>query len=672
MHPVIEYLTHVLPKRPGFQRNPVQIAYADALLNGLAEHGKLHLVEGDTGIGKSLAYQLVLADWVASGKQQGGKQAARRGVISTYSRALQRQLLAPANLAVVQSYLHHVGLPPVSFALRMGRENYLSPERLALVLGVQQLAEAAADNSRLPPAQRRLARWALDGAGCLLDLDPAWLPEGVQQADIALRPHDPQPEALDAQYENARQSDIVVINHALLALDLVTQGHITQAQSPYALLLDEAEHYPEMAEELLSNRISLQSAADVLKRLNQRSTAEQWQTLVDNMTHPDRAGSAGGVGESQREALQQAVEALLKRRPREGSHEAALWREWQHLRHSAEKIAARLRGDSRYLVLDYSPVRGLPGVVARTPGAAASLKAGAGDRVTFLTSATLSDLDHGPNETPSFRYMRSRLQLPTTHRRSGQQHSFQAHRFGNLRFRLPRGLAHPLSRQADGSYRLADGFCRQALVYLVDYPGRTLALCASYADVAMLQAAWPKEHAHRLVAHHPGTPLSELMAGLAEDAILLTPGGWEGLSPTREGGQAYWQHLVIVRNPRPLRSQVEQHLIEQLLHRRDVPAEDAARIASGMLQRQSTVCTLHKLRQGLGRAIRHPDDDVSVTVLEPRIPRPSGYSPAAGVYASRVLLGAIPARFLSAYHNAEEPGGSKDDAPPQQHLAALL
>lgn len=672
MHPVIHYLSEILPQRAGFQHNPVQIAYAEALVDGLTQQGKLHFVEGDTGIGKSLAYQLVLADWVANGKQQGGEQANRRALISTYSRALQRQLLQPDNLAIVRDYLAVAGLPALSFALRMGRENYLCPERLALNMGVTRLSDAA-DDHRLPAAYRQLARWALKSDGCLLDVDPAWLPEGWQLADIALRPNDPLPDALEAHQRAAQQSDILVINHALLAVDLVTQGLISQAQSPYVLFLDEAEHYPEIAEELLSNRISLQSAAALLARLKQHGTAKQWQTLVDNMTCREHAGSAHGITPYQRDGLQEAVETLLKRRPRESSHEPALWREWQHLRHSAEKIATRLREASRYLVLDYSPVRGLPGVVAHAPGAASSLKAGASERVTFLTSATLSDLDHAPGETPSFRYMRSRLQLPVTHKRSGLQCSFQAQRFGTLRFRLPRELPHPLARQADGGYGLAGDFCRQALPYLVDHPGRTLALCASYADVAALQAAWPAEHAHRLVAHNPGVALSELLVGLEKDAILLTPAGWEGLSPRREGNEAYWQHLVVVRNPRPVRSQVEQHLVEQLLMRRHVPEVDATRIALGMLQRKSTVRTLHKLRQGLGRAIRHPEDDVLITLLEPRIPRPSGYPPCAGVHTGRTLLGAIPARFISAYHNAEEPGGKPAPATTQaQRLAALL
>ncbi|WP_157826448.1 helicase C-terminal domain-containing protein [Halomonas sp. MES3-P3E] len=672
MHPVLHYLSDILPKRPGFQRNPVQIAYAEALLDGLAQKGKLHFVEGDTGIGKSLAYQLALADWVAKGKLMGGKQAARRALISTHSRALQRQLLQPDNLAIVRDYLTHAQLPQLSFALRMGRDNYLNPERLALLLGVPSL-DAAAESTRLPDTYRRLARWGLKSDGCLLDLDAALLPDGWQLADIALRPNDPLPETLETQQQAAQQSDVLIINHALLAVDLVTQGKITHAEAPYALLLDEAEHYPEIAEELLSNRVSLQSTTYLLNQLKQHRVAKQWQTLLDNMTDRERAGRAHSLTPYQGEALQSAVKALLKLRLREPSHTPALWQEWQHLRQGVESIALRLREASRYLVLDYSPVRGLPGVVAHAPSAASSLKAGAKKRVTLMTSATLSDLDHAPGETPHFRYMRSRLQLPVTHPRSGLQRSFQAQQFGTLRFRLPRGLPHPLLQQADGRYQLAPQYCQQVLPYITDQPGRTLVLCASYADVTALEAEWPAAHSHRLVAHYAGAGLNELVARLENDSILLTPAGWEGLSPNREGNQAYWQHVVVLRNPRPMVSQVEQHLVEQMLIHRDVSPSEAAHIAKGTLMRKSTVRTLHKLRQGLGRAIRHPDDDVLITLLEPRIPRPSGSPACHGVYTQQVLLGAIPARFYSDYQQAEEPGGEKDAAPSiAQDLAALL
>ncbi|NOG32807.1 hypothetical protein HLB35_15495 [Halomonas sp. TBZ9] len=579
-------MSEQLPTRQGFQRSPVQIAYAEALIEGISQTGKLHFVEGDTGIGKSLAYQLVLADWVAKGKLMGGQQAARRALISTHSRTLQRQLLQPGNLAIIQDYLAAARLPQVSFALRMGRENYLSPERLMLNLGVTQL-EDALDNRHLPSTHQRLAQWALENDGCLLDLDPAMLPDGWRLSDIALRHSDPMPESLEVLHEQAQQSDILVINHALLAVDLVTRGKITQAESPYALLLDEAEHYPEIAEELLSHRVSLKTATQLLEQLKQHRLAKQWRNLLENMTHREYAGSAHGLTPYQSEALQEAVTALLKLRLREHSHEAALWREWQHLCQGAEQIATRLRESSRYLVLDYSPVLGLPGVVAHAPSAASSLKSGASERVTMLTSATLSDLDHAPGETPNFRYMRSRLQLPVTHKRSGLQRSFQAQQFGSIRFRLPRELPHPLAQKESGEYGLSQPFARTVVPYLVDQPGRTLVLCASYTDVTVLAAHWPVEHSDRLMAHQPGMGLSEVMAKLDKDTILLTPAGWEGLSPDREDDQAYWQHLVVLRNPRPILSQVEQHLVEQLLRRRDVSEQDATRIAKGMLQRKT-------------------------------------------------------------------------------------
>lgn len=668
MHPVLAYLTHQLPQRRGFQHNPVQVAYAQALIDGVRAKGKMHFVEGDTGIGKTLAYQLVLADWVAKGKRK-----ERRAVISTHSRALQRQLLQPENIDIVRDYLESTGLPQLTFDLRMGRENYVSPERLALQLGVIRLEDAAKDQ-RLALEKRRLARWALESDGCLLDLDPASLPDGWQMSDIALRHHDPLPEALDAQLNAAQTSDIMVINHALLVVDLITKGSITQAQSPYVLLLDEAEHYPEIAEEMLSQRISLQSTSRLLHQLNQTALANQWEALQTQLTDSARAGTAHNVSPRESERLQEAISALLKKRLRETSHDAWLWKEWQHLRHSAEQVAVRLREASRYLILDYSPVRGLPGVVAHSPSAASSLRNGVGERSTLLTSATLSDLDHAPGEAPQFRYMRSRLQVPVTSKRSGIEASFQARQFGELRFRLPRGLPHPIKRLPEGGHCLSAAYAQQVLPFLRDQPGRTLVLCASYADVEVLASEWPPEAQHRLVAHRAGMGLGELVAQLEEDAILLTPAGWEGLSPNRQGDKAFWSHLVVLRNPRPARSAVEKRLVGQMLQRKGMSEEQASRIATGMLYRKSTVRTLHKLRQGLGRAIRHPDDSVLVTLLEPRIPRPSGAPSQPGVRQSAALLGAIPSRFRLAWQQAEEPLTDQPSEAPTLHavLTALL
>lgn len=668
MHPVLAYLTHTLPQRPGFQHNPVQVAYAQALIDGVRAQGKMHFVEGDTGIGKTLAYQLVLADWVAKGKKKD-----RRAIISTHSRALQRQLLQPENLAIVGDYLESVGLPLLTFDLRMGRENYVSPERLALQLGVIRLEEAVKDR-RLALEKRRLARWALESEGCLLDLDPASLPDGWQMSDIALRHHDPLPETLDAHLNAAQTSDIMVINHALLVVDLITKGRITQAESPYVLLLDEAEHYPELAEEMLSQRISLQSTSRLLHQLNQTALANQWEALQTQLTDSARAGTAHNVTARESEWLQEAISVLLKKRLREASHDAWLWREWQQLRHSAEQVAVRLREASRYLVLDYSPVRGLPGIVAHSPSAASSLRNGIGERSTLLTSATLSDLDHAPGEAPQFRYMRSRLQVPVTSKRSGIETSFQARHFGELRFRLPQGLPHPIKRLPEGGHSLSSAYAQQVLPFLLDQPGRTLVLCASYRDVEVLADEWPLEAQHRLVAHRAGMGLGELVARLEEDAILLTPAGWEGLSPNRQGDTAFWSHLVVLRNPRPARSAVEQRLVGQMLQRKGMSEEQASRIATGMLYRKSTVRTLHKLRQGLGRAIRHPDDNVLVTLLEPRIPRPSGAPSQPGVRQSTALLGAIPSRFRLAWQQAEEPLIEQNAEAPTQHaaLASLL
>lgn len=668
-NPIATYLAERLPQRAGFRQNSVQIAYAEAIGEALVDPAKVHFIEGDAGIGKSLAYQLALAEWVARGKGKG-----RRGIVSTYSRSLQRQLLQPANLDVIRDYLRWQGLPQLRVGLRMGKQNYVCPQRLALHLGAVSLRHAAGDTQR-PSQERQLAQWALESEGCLLDIDPTLLPDGLRLADIALTHDDPMPAALQTHIEATQSCDLLVINHALLVVDLITRGNITQAQAPHALLLDEAEHYPDVAEEILSNRISVQATGYLLRQMKIRSCWPVWEALLESLTAPGRAGSAHALSERESTLIGQGIQKLLRAKPRQANHDGDTWREWRRVRGAAEQIAARLREAHQHLALDYSPIKGLPGIVAHSSTAARSLKTGVADRVTLLTSATLSDMHHSPGTEPSFRYMHSRLQMPVGYKRCGLQQAFQATRFGRLRFRMPPGLPHPLRQCDDGAYMLSSRYAERAIPHITAVPGRTLVLCASYADVSVLSDAWPASSRNRLVTHSPGAHLNELANSLEQDAILLTPAGWEGLSPARQGDRTFWQHVVILRNPRPLRSQVERLLLEQRLCRSGMSQENAARTAAGLLNRKETVRTLHKLRQGLGRAIRHPDDTATLTLLDPRIPRPSGAPAEVGIRLMPKLLDAIPARFMAAYRQAD--GGStathgSDEAEPASRLKALL
>lgn len=648
-NPVAEYLRDHLPARKGFHANPVQIDYASAICKGLAHPGQFHFIEGDTGIGKTLGYLVALSDWIARGKQHG-----RRAIISTFSRSLQRQILSSENHEVMEDYLIQQGLPLLSMGVRMGRQNYVSHDRLAMSLGADSL-ERVLDEKKRPLQERDLARWALESEGCLLDLDPDLLPEGVLPREIGLSASEKLPESLSRHFDTMQGKDILVINHALLALDLVTSGIITNAEEPYALLLDEAEHYPDAAESILSSRVSFKMVVYLLRSMRMKSAMQQWQGLFDSLVSPRRAGTAETISEASREAVISALSAIMRARPREASHPSHIWDEWMHLRQNAEAISRRLRHGhpADYPIMTFSPVEGLPSIVIEAPSAGSSLKSGWQDRVTLLTSATLSDMNHGLGEAPSYQYVRGRLGLGASDTRLGLQQGFEPIHFGDLDFNLPQDMPNPLFQPAEGSYQLSPTFAKRAIREITALEGRILVLCVSYQDVTILKKLWEGESAERLVSHSPGAPLNKIANGLRDDSILLTPSGWEGLSPTRQD-TTFWDHIVILRNPNPAPSETLLHFSMQQLLKSGKSHSEATRIAANGLYRRANVQATHKIRQGIGRAIRHPDDHVMVTILDPRFPRPSMSSPGESMRLASHLLGAIPYRFRPAWRSAEQ------------------
>tara|TARA_R110002051_G_scaffold250392_5_gene309746 strand:- start:529 stop:2532 length:2004 start_codon:yes stop_codon:yes gene_type:complete len=644
-NPIQTYLRETLPAfNPRYQRNDVQCAYAGSVSTSLAQGpGSINFIEGDTGIGKTLAYMLTLADWVARGKALG-----RQAVLSTYSRALQRQLMEPQTLAVVEDYLSRQGLPSLSVGLRMGRSNYACPYRLATALGYPSLDAVLADH-RATDAHQSLAHWGMAG-GLLLDIDESLLPDDVTLGDIALQPSDPLPEGVKEQFEDTQRCDIQIINHALLALDVVRSNAITLADAPSVFLLDEAEHFPGVAESMLSERLSFRRTVSLLRQHKQVKAAEAWEVLFERWQNRDKGGQATPLPRQDRPNILQALDKLSRARPGKNASVEAK-HELEEAKGIARRIVKQIQGQGEGLVISYSPQYGYPSLVLLDSTAGGLLQAGAKARITILTSATLSDCDQAsPSEAPRFDYLRRLLLLPAHSDMLGVMTAHQAHTFGHLDFRLPGIDIPPMLAQGGGSFQLNSRFAKRVWddVETLDRKGRQLLLCVSYTDVAVLEACVPAVLKDRLVTHGPGVSLTELAQGMPENGILLTPAGWEGLSPQRDQ-QAFWSHIGIVRNPTP-RPDPVLALVRQRWLSRNMPLGQARQAASASLHQEAQVQTLHKLRQGLGRALRHPDDTSIVTFYDPRFP--TGKE-VLNVKSQNWLAKAVPFRFRLALKRAQ-------------------
>lgn len=641
---VREFLSNVLPARCGnFERNAVQLSYA-ASVGGALENdlGTFHFIEGDTGIGKTLAYLLHLADWAARGESDG-----RRVVIATQSRALQRQLLDDTTQVILADYLRWAGLRPLSIGLRMGRLNYVAPHRLATAMGVESLQEVL-DSKTATTSDKSLAAWGLSG-GLLDEIETDdVLPDGITAYDIALRPSDDLPECVQEAFEQTQESDIQIINHALLTLDLVFGSKITETGGPTALMLDEAEHFQGMAEKLLSDRLNLRSAHYLLSKHRQKRAASKVNALVNAWKSEEDAGGAALLSTSMRKALSDVLGAIKKAKSYPGATKERKL-ELKELKQTATKVLDRLNHEDESLAVSFSSQKGTPIVVRLDEGAGGIIKINHQRRLTLLTSATLSDGGQtGPMQHPTFNHLRKQLLFQVGDPRIVTMASYQSMKFGELTFRILGADCAALLSDDEDNYWLNPVLCG-AIWHDLSHNapvGRTLLLCSSYRDVELLSQTCPPSLRRRLVTHLPGESVSVIASRLPEDAILITPAGWEGLSPVREG-RAFWSHVGIVRNPTPCPDAIKEIVRERRMSHTMPPAK-AIRAAKTSLMAEAKVKTLHKLRQGIGRAIRHPDDSATVTFYDPRFP-------TNGKQAREFqwLEGAVPFRFMPALHQAQ-------------------
>lgn len=262
----------------GGSERPGQVAMADAVAESLAT-GQHLLVQAGTGTGKSLGY-LVPALLRAAG-------ASERIVVATATLALQAQLATtdiPRALDAVEKVL---GRRPRAAILK-GRNNYVcllrvrdqAAEDQDTLLGSAEVVDALRASAQSPDsvvgaevvALREWAEGQAD-AGGLADRDDAPAHTGKAWAQVSV----PVRECVGAQRcpygqecfversrEVARAADVVVTNHALLAIDAMHGG--TALPEHDHVIIDEAHELVARVTGAASAELSPQQVERVAKR----------------------------------------------------------------------------------------------------------------------------------------------------------------------------------------------------------------------------------------------------------------------------------------------------------------------------------------------------------------------------------------------------------------------
>ena len=271
--PEIDVLLKTAVAAIGGAQRPGQVAMAEAVHESMVS--KRHLaVQAGTGTGKSLAY-LVPAVRHALG------QSGQTVVISTATIALQRQLIERDLPRLSAALADLVGREPV-FAILKGRRNYLCLNKVH-GSAPDEPADSLFDSRSVSGIGRQVTRlheWAATTeSGDRDELVPgvddrAWRQVSVNARECigaAKCPFGSQCFAEQAR-ESAGEADIVVTNHALLAIDAIENNIVLPEHD--VVVIDEAHDLVDRVTSVASGELSA-AAVDAAARRCGRLTGEE-------------------------------------------------------------------------------------------------------------------------------------------------------------------------------------------------------------------------------------------------------------------------------------------------------------------------------------------------------------------------------------------------------------
>ena len=298
----------------GGTERPGQVAMAEAVAQAVADDSHL-LVQAGTGTGKSLGY---LVPALAQSVRAAPGQPEGRVVVATATLALQRQLVGrdlPRAVRALQPLLRR----RPEYAMLKGRSNYLCLHRLHDGVpqddeeGLFDPLESAGPTSRLGRDLLRLRDWADEtDTGDRDDLSPgvsdrAWAQVSVSSRECLGAAACPYGEECfaEAARERARLADVVVTNHALLAIDAIEGAPVLPRHR--MLVVDEAhelvsrvtgvatgeltpggvQRAVRRAAKLVDEKAAdaLQNAADSFERLMELAVPGRLPELPEDLAH---------------------------------------------------------------------------------------------------------------------------------------------------------------------------------------------------------------------------------------------------------------------------------------------------------------------------------------------------------------------------------------------------
>lgn len=602
----------------GGSERPGQVAMANAVAEAVRDGTHL-LVQAGTGTGKSLAY---LVPALAGGE---------RVVVATATLALQRQLIErdlPRTVAALRPLLG--GAP--EFATLKGRSNYLCLHRLHE--GVPQddadapglfdpFASASTQpHSRLGRDLMRLRTWSQETeSGDRDELTPGVSDRAWSQVSVSSR------ECLgasrcrygadcfaEAARERARLAQVVVTNHALLAIDAIEGAPVLPPHE--VLIIDEAHELVSRVTGVATGELSpggVRRAVRRAARLVDEKVADQLLAAAEAFERVAETAAPGRLAElpeevchalaSLRDAARAVLSALGATRDRAVPDEDAVRRQALASIESVQEVTERILQGSPYDVVWFEQHERYGASLRVAPLSVSGLLREKlfADRSVVLTSATLKlggDFNgvaaslglapegHHGDDLPPWRGID--VGSPFTYRKQGilyvAQHLAPPGREGS---------------RADMLDELAD--------LVAAAGGRTLGLFSAMR-AAQTAAEELRERLDLPILLQGEETLGELIRAFADDpraCLFGTLSLWQGVDVPGPSCQL----VVMDRIPFPRPD-------DPLVSARQRAVEEAG--GNGFMAVAATHAAL-LMAQGAGRLVRTTEDRGVVAVLDPRL-----------------------------------------------------
>ncbi|GAA2680756.1 ATP-dependent DNA helicase [Streptomyces lunalinharesii] len=362
--PSLPDLLHAAVSAVGGTERPGQVAMAEAVAEAVDDQAHL-LVQAGTGTGKSLGY---LVPALAHGE---------RVVVATATLALQRQLVERDLPRTVESLHPQLRRRP-QFAMLKGRSNYLCLHRLHEGVpqeeedGLFDVFEQATPTSKLGKDLLRLRDWADETeTGDRDDLTPGVSDRAWGQVSVASR------ECLgaskcaygaecfaEAARERAKLADVVITNHALLAIDAIEGAPILPQHE--VLIIDEAHELVSRVTGVATGELTPGQVSRAVRRaakLVNEKVADQLQTASDTFERLMELALPGRLEEvpedlgyclmALRDAARTVIVALGSTRDKSVQDEDAVRKQALAAVENVHDVAERIVNGSEYDVVWY-------------------------------------------------------------------------------------------------------------------------------------------------------------------------------------------------------------------------------------------------------------------------------------------------------------------------------